>query len=69
MKYTRNTIIWTADDEYPDCGICDNQDCDGCCENCGAEFGWKHYERKEDNPELNRLASFRSRILNDYSID
>ena len=73
MKYTRNMIIWTADDEYPDCGICDNQDCDGCCENCGAEFGWKYYERKyerkEDNPELNKLASFRSRMLNDYSID
>lgn len=69
MKYTCNTIIWTADDEEPDCGVCDNQDCDGCCENCGAEFGWKYYERKEDNPELNKLASFRSRILDDYSID
>ena len=57
MKYTRNTIIWTADDEEPDCGICDNQDCYGCCENCGAEFGWKYYEREEDDPELNKFAS------------
>lgn len=47
MEYTRNTIIWTADDEEPDCGICNNIDCDGCCENCGAEFGWKYYEREE----------------------
>ena len=57
MKYTRNTIIWTADDEEPDCGICDNQDCYGRCENCGAEFGWKYYEREEDDPELNKFAS------------
>lgn len=57
MKYTRNTIIWTADDEEPDCGICDNQDCYGRCENCGAEFGWRYYEREEVDPELNKSAS------------
>lgn len=56
MKYTCNTIIWTADDEYPDCGVCDNQDCYGRCENCGAEFGWRYYEREEDDPELNKFA-------------
>lgn len=39
MKYTLNTIIWTADDEEPDCEVCDNQDCYGRCEHCGAEFG------------------------------
>ena len=57
MKYTRNTIIWTADDEEPDCGICDNQDIYGRCKECGAEFGWKYYEREEDDPKLNKLAS------------
>lgn len=57
MKYTRNTIIYTADDEEPDCGICNNIDCDGCCENCGAEFGWRYYEREEVDPELNKFAS------------
>lgn len=65
MKYTLNTIIWTADDEAPDCGVCDNQDCYGLCEYCGAEFGWKYYEREEDSPKLNRWAS----ILHSYSID
>lgn len=57
MKYTRNTIIYTADDEEPDCGICNNIDCDSCCENCGAEFGWRYYEREEVDPELNKFAS------------
>lgn len=48
MKYTCNTIIWTADDEEPDCRVCDNQDCNGRCKNCGAEFSWKYYEREEE---------------------
>lgn len=47
MKYTCDTIIYTADDEVPNCLFCNNQDCDACCENCGAEFGWKYYEREE----------------------
>lgn len=65
MKYTHNTIIWTADDEEPDCGVCDNQEGCDCCENCGAEFGWKYYEREEDNLELNKFASVLRRWSNE----
>lgn len=57
MKYTHNTIIWTADDEEPNCGFCDNQNCYGCCKACGAEFGWKYYEREENDSRLNKFAS------------
>lgn len=42
-------IIYSADDEMPDCMQCDH--CDGnfdCCNQCGAEHGWYGYRRTED---------------------
>lgn len=30
MKILDHCIIYTADDEEPDCGMCDNQDCEHC---------------------------------------
>lgn len=40
-------IIFTADDEEPECGQCDHI-CDFDCENlCGTEHGWWGYERTE----------------------
>lgn len=46
MKRLSDKIIYTADDEMPDCGQCDN-----CCNDfecsklCGAEKGWNGYQR------------------------
>lgn len=42
-------IVYTADEEEPDCGQCDN--CDGgildCAKFCGPEHGWYGYQRTE----------------------
>lgn len=40
-------IIYTADDEMPDCLACDR--CDYCDNGklCGPEYGWARYERTE----------------------
>ena len=44
-----NKRIYTADEEEPDCGRCDN--CDGsmldCSKFCGPEHGWYGYQRTE----------------------
>ena len=37
-------IVYTADDEMPDCMGCDRcDDCDG--KYCGPEYGWERYRR------------------------
>lgn len=43
------TIIYTADDEDPDCMRCDHCGCDDylCITQCGAEHAWNGYERIE----------------------
>ena len=40
-------IIYTADDEMPDCMGCNH--CDDCDSGkyCGPEYGWARYERTE----------------------
>lgn len=43
----RDVIRFTADDEEPDCGRCDNQDDQKCCEYCGPEYGWANYMRSD----------------------
>lgn len=62
MEYTSRSVIYTADDEEPNCGICDNQDCPGRCEHCGAEYGWYYYEREEERSDLNELAERLKRL-------
>jgi hypothetical protein len=39
-------IVYTTDDEMPDCMGCDRcDDCDG--KYCGPEYGWTGYKRTE----------------------
>lgn len=40
--------IFTADNEFPDCGQCDHV-CDDMeyCNKCGPEYGWANYRRTE----------------------
>lgn len=47
-------IIYTADDEMPDCIRCDNcvKDFD-CVKYCGAEHGWYGYKRSEGRSNNN----------------
>lgn len=48
MEIMGRYIIFTADDEMPDCLMCDHcdDDCD-CSKFCGAEYGWAGYKRTE----------------------
>ena len=60
-----NRIIYTADDEMPDCGKCDN--CCGdfnCTKYCGADHGWYGYQRSEYNKNLSR-QEIKNNITND----
>lgn len=47
MEFLGNCIIYDADDEEPNCVVCNNQVFDCYCEHCGAEYGWCYYKRKE----------------------
>lgn len=47
-------IVYTAENEMPDCGKCDHFDgCDGfkCEQWCGPEHGWFGYIRTERSKE------------------
>ncbi len=48
MDIYNGKTIYTADDEEPKCGQCDNL-CDGsddlCINRCGSEHGWYGYVR------------------------
>lgn len=47
------TIIYTVNDEEPNCNRCDHCDSDDyiCIHQCGAEHGWNGYERIEYEEE------------------
>ena len=47
MEIMGRRIIFTADDEMPDCLACDY--CDDCDNGkyCGPEYGWAGYRRTE----------------------
>ena len=47
MYVYNNKTIYTADDEDPDCGRCDNicGSDDFCVKRCGAEHCWNGYSR------------------------
>ena len=47
-EYSKVCKIYTADDEMPDCGVCDHMSCDDTlCNLCGGEHGWNTYIRIE----------------------
>ena len=48
MEILGRYIIYTADDEMPDCLSCDKCDCNfDCSKFCGPEYGWAGYRRIE----------------------
>ena len=53
MKIIGRDIVFTADDEMPDCLECDL--CDYCDDGkyCGPEYGWARYKRTERAEEEN----------------
>lgn len=52
MKAYDNCVIYTADDEEPDCMMCDYCQGSDLCEECGPEHYWHYYERTVDEREL-----------------
>lgn len=54
MKILDHYVIYTADDEEPDCLMCDHCQCSDLCSECGPEHWWNYYEREEQKSEMNR---------------
>ena len=50
-------IIYTADDEEPNCNMCCHSDGndDICIMKCGPKHGWARYERIESSKENNKV--------------
>ena len=64
-KYT-----YTADDEYPDCGRCDNVNASDefCIRLCGLDCGWNGYQRtiyeeEQDDAQANVIQASNRRIV------
>ena len=55
MKIWDHCVIYTADDEEPDCLMCDNYQSSDLCSECGPEHWWHYYERKEQDSKMSRL--------------
>lgn len=55
MKISNHCVIYTADDEEPDCMMCDHCQSSDLCSECGPEHWWHYYERKERDSEMSRL--------------
>lgn len=51
MKILDHCVIYTADDEEPDCMRCDHCQGSDLCSECGPEHWWHYYEREEQNSE------------------
>ena len=51
MKILYDCVIYDADDEEPDCMMCDHCQSDCLCESCGPEHWWYYYARTEKDPE------------------
>ncbi len=66
MRFNGQNMIYTADDEFPNCSVCEKQDFCYLCMECGPSFAWQHYERSEDNAELNRLYKELERYKKQY---
>ena len=56
MKIWDHYVIYTADDEEPDCMICDHCEGSVLCKECGPKHGWRYYRREEQNSEMSKLV-------------
>lgn len=54
IKYDR--VFYDADDEEPDCMICDHYKGRVLCKECGPEHGWHYYRREEQDYEMSKLV-------------
>ena len=56
MKIWDHCVIYTADDEEPNCIMCDRGDGSVLCKECRPEHGWHYYRREEQNSEMSKLV-------------
>ena len=49
-------VIYTADDEEPDCMICDHGDGSVLCKECRSKHWWHYYRREERDSEISKLV-------------
>ncbi len=61
-KILDHCVIYTADDEEPDCLMCDYCQSSDLCSECGPEHCWHYYEREEQKSEMNRLVRALERL-------
>lgn len=62
MKILEHYIIYDADDEEPDCMMCDHCQSGYFCESCGPEHWWYYYARTEKDSEKNKLYEALERL-------
>ena len=62
MKILDHCVIYTADDEEPDCLMCDHCQSSDLCSECGPEHVWHYYRREEQKFEMNRLVRALERL-------
>lgn len=62
MKILNHCVIYTADDEEPDCMMCDHGEGSVLCKECGPKYGWHYYRREEQNSEMSRLVKALERL-------
>lgn len=61
-KILDHCVIYTADDEEPDCLMCDHCQSSDLCSECGPEHWWHYYEREEQKSKMNRLVRALERL-------
>ena len=63
MKIWDHCVIYTADDEEPDCMTCDHCEGSVLCSECGPEHGWHYYRREEQNYRREEQNSEMSKLV------
>ena len=56
MKIWDHCVIYTADDEEPNCLMCDHGEGSVLCSEWGHEHWWHYYRREEQNSEMSKLV-------------
>ena len=62
MKIWDHCVIYTADDEEPNCIMCDRGDGSVLCKECGPKYGWHYYRREEQDSETSKLVRALERL-------
>ena len=56
MKIWDHCVIYTTDNEEPNCIMCDHGEGSVLCKECWPKHGWHYYRREEQNSEMSKLV-------------